>query len=88
MIFPVSELEIEKGILQTGCDKDGCFWFKRNIVNLAEIKSDEADQYKDVYEDEKKESALFLANIQNRMLNEMNPESVKQYHINWDNNGG
>ncbi len=83
----MTEIEIDQGILQDGCIRDSCFWFKRNIDNLPSVKDEVVEQYRDSEDDDAEQKAVHLANIHTRMLNEMNPKNIKQYYIHWDNQG-
>eukprot|EP00794_Sanderia_malayensis_P012962 gene12962-14292_t len=91
----VTEIEIDQGIMQPACDRRNCFWFKRSIANLPLVKDDVVAQYRDCGDsdndnnddDDFKQKAVFLSNIHTRILNKLDAVNVKEYNIEWDNEG-
>ncbi|XP_065054750.1 NACHT domain- and WD repeat-containing protein 1-like isoform X2 [Rhopilema esculentum] len=83
----VTEAETEKGVFQSNDKSCGIFWFKRNIDGLSDATDEKVEKYLDKPDDEKDKPQVYLANIQNRMLNEMKEDNVIQYNIKWNPKG-
>lgn len=73
--------------METNDSVYGCWWFKRTIKGLKESDENEAEKYYDSRDDENDEMELYLANLQNRILNTINKDNVRQYCINWNSKG-
>ena len=78
---------MQKGIIGTNDLVYGCWWFKRSIDGIKEATDEEAAKYLDDKDDDSEEAETCLANLHNRLLNKMNQDNIKEYHVDWKPNG-